>query len=106
MRISFQIHWHTKPSITLMIIGVRLIGLRSVAMLLGGDTLGEAVTFANIHSVGMKPSRMDAKNMAANGLPSTPAKSQSNHEGIQSGPGDLLQSITSNAFSIVSTVTW
>ena len=101
-----HIHEHTKPSITLEIMGVRLIGRRSLLTCLGGFTLGRAHTCAALQASGTYPSLIELLKIEQYTRPRTPAKSRSIQVGIPSGPADLEQLIDSSAFSICSTEIW
>ena len=82
--------------------GVREIGLQSESTSKAGEHFGMGVMLALFHGDGMKPSRMEALKMDANGWHKYEALSRRNQDGISSGPAAEWSFIDFNAFTMSS----
>ena len=84
----------TKPSRTLLITGVKDIGLRSESIDCGWGVFASGRTSALFQSLGTWPSLMEELKMEQTGLEMIDAQSFKTQFGILSGPTDLRSLIT------------
>ena len=87
----------TKPSRTLLITGVKDIGLRSESIDCGWGVFASGRTSALFQSLGTWPSLMKELKMEQTGLEMIGAQSFITQFGILSGPTDLRSLITDRA---------